>query len=107
MLAVIPDGKTKEESEEAAKKEIPVDSAQPNTTIQVRLSDGSTLVARLNHSHTIGDLRRYINMYPLMASISFISVLLFRKQCFFFNLHFQCTPTVYGIYIQSAYHISP
>ena len=77
VLAVIPDGKTKEESEEAAKKEIPVDSAQPSTTIQVRLTDGSTLVARLNHSHTVGDLRRYINMYPLLFS-SFPSPLIVR-----------------------------
>lgn len=62
VQVVIPDAKTKEESEEAAKKKIPVNSTQPSTTVQVRLTDGSTLVAQLNHSHTVGDLRQYIRI---------------------------------------------
>ncbi|XP_026271916.1 NSFL1 cofactor p47 [Frankliniella occidentalis] len=68
----IPDGRTKEELEAAAKQEVTVDASQPSTTIQVRLTDGSTLVARLNHSHTVGDLRRYINLArPQYSSASF------------------------------------
>lgn len=68
----MPDGKTKEESEEAAKKEVSVDGSQPSTTIQVRLADGSALVARLNHSHTVADLRRYITIArPQYAASSF------------------------------------
>lgn len=63
MAENFPDAKTKEEAEEAAKKEIPVDASQPSTTIQVRLANGSTIVAHLNHSHTVGDLRRFITMY--------------------------------------------
>ena len=37
-----------------------VSSYAPTTTIQIRLDDGSRLVASLNHSHTVGDLRRYV-----------------------------------------------
>lgn len=65
-------GKSKEESEESAQREIPVDASQPSTTIQVRLADGSTVVARLNHSHTVGDLRRYITIArPQYAASAF------------------------------------
>ena len=32
----------------------------PQTTIQIRLDDGSRLVATLNHAHTVADLRRYV-----------------------------------------------
>ncbi|CEP16094.1 hypothetical protein [Parasitella parasitica] len=37
-----------------------VDESQPTTNIQIRLGDGSRLVAKLNHTHTIADLRQYI-----------------------------------------------
>lgn len=37
-----------------------VDESQPTTNIQVRLGDGSKLIAKLNHTHTIGDLRQFI-----------------------------------------------
>ncbi|XP_034241238.1 NSFL1 cofactor p47-like [Thrips palmi] len=66
------DPKTKEAAEEAAKKQVSVDASQPSTTIQVRLTDGSTIVARLNHSHTVADLRRYISIArPQYASAPF------------------------------------
>ncbi|KAK3919468.1 NSFL1 cofactor p47 [Frankliniella fusca] len=72
VTAGIPDGRTKEELEAAAQKEITVDASQPSTTIQVRLTDGSTLIARLNHSHTVGDLRRYITLArPQYSSSTF------------------------------------
>ena len=29
--------------------------------LQVRLADGSRLIVKLNHSHTVADLRTYIN----------------------------------------------
>ncbi|KAE8223899.1 hypothetical protein CF319_g3134 [Tilletia indica] len=39
-----------------------VDSSSPTTQIQVRLAEGGErIVATLNHTHTIGDLRRYID----------------------------------------------
>ncbi|KAI8365498.1 hypothetical protein EDC96DRAFT_443571 [Choanephora cucurbitarum] len=39
---------------------ITVDDAQPTTNIQIRLADGSRLIARLNHTHTVADIRRFI-----------------------------------------------
>jgi UBX domain-containing protein 1 len=38
-----------------------VDSAQPTTRLQIRLRDGEKVVATFNHTHTVGDIRRYIN----------------------------------------------
>jgi UBX domain-containing protein 1 len=37
-----------------------VDDAKPTTSLQLRLYDGSRLVARFNHGHTIADVRRFI-----------------------------------------------
>ncbi|KAJ3160698.1 hypothetical protein HDU86_000457 [Geranomyces michiganensis] len=45
----------------AAPAPINVDESQPSTSIQVRLADGSRLVVKVNHTHTVGDVRRYIN----------------------------------------------
>uniref|UniRef100_A0A023GJF2 Protein tyrosine phosphatase shp1/cofactor for p97 atpase-mediated vesicle membrane fusion n=1 Tax=Amblyomma triste TaxID=251400 RepID=A0A023GJF2_AMBTT len=49
-----------EHAEAEAKKAINLDDSMPTTNIQIRLSDGTRLVARMNHSHTVGDIRRYI-----------------------------------------------
>jgi UBX domain-containing protein 1 len=38
-----------------------VDSNQPTTQIQIRLGDGQRMVAKFNHTHTVGDVRQYIN----------------------------------------------
>jgi len=54
--------KDKESNEEAAKTAVGTDSSQPTTTVQVRLMDGSRLLANLNHTHTVGDLRRFISV---------------------------------------------
>jgi UBX domain-containing protein 1 len=37
-----------------------VNESQPTTSIQLRLYDGSRMVARMNHSHTVADIRRFI-----------------------------------------------
>lgn len=37
-----------------------VDEGQPTTNIQIRLGDGSKIIAKLNHTHTIADIRQYI-----------------------------------------------
>ena len=52
-------------SSSSAPPSVPLDPAQPTTSIQIRLSDGSRLVAKFNPSHTINDIRQLINMYPL------------------------------------------
>lgn len=41
--------------------EFEVDQSQPTTRLQIRLRDGEKVVATFNHSHTVGDIRRYIN----------------------------------------------
>ncbi|KAF8594705.1 SEP-domain-containing protein [Ceratobasidium sp. AG-I] len=38
-----------------------VDNSQPTTSIQVRLADGTRLTCRMNHTHTVGDIRSFIN----------------------------------------------
>ncbi|KAI8823248.1 SEP-domain-containing protein [Chytriomyces cf. hyalinus JEL632] len=39
---------------------ISVDPNAPTTSIQIRLADGTRLVARMNHTHTVGDLRSFV-----------------------------------------------
>ncbi|KAF9555715.1 SEP-domain-containing protein [Agrocybe pediades] len=38
-----------------------VDQSQPTTSIQIRLADGTRIVARMNLTHTVGDIRNFIN----------------------------------------------
>ncbi|RPD73670.1 SEP-domain-containing protein, partial [Lentinus tigrinus ALCF2SS1-7] len=38
-----------------------VDQTKPTTSVQIRLADGSRLVARMNLTHTVGDIRNFIN----------------------------------------------
>ncbi|KAG8737588.1 hypothetical protein FRC10_008045 [Ceratobasidium sp. 414] len=38
-----------------------VDSSLPTTSIQVRLADGTRLTCRMNLTHTIGDIRNFVN----------------------------------------------
>lgn len=40
-----------------------VDMDAPTTSIQIRLADGTRLVCRMNLSHTVGDIRNFINAY--------------------------------------------
>lgn len=51
-------------NETAARAEVPLTPEAPTTSIQIRLVDGTRLVATFNLSHTIGDIRRYIIAYP-------------------------------------------
>lgn len=37
-----------------------VDESKPTTSIQLRLHDGSRMVARMNTHHTVQDIRRFI-----------------------------------------------
>jgi len=42
-----------------------VDFNEPTTSVQIRLADGTRLVARMNLTHTVGDIRNFINAsYP-------------------------------------------
>lgn len=63
------DEKDRQANEAAARSAIVVDASAPTTSVQIRLADGSRLVAALNHSHTVGDLRRYITVYPFIVAV--------------------------------------
>lgn len=56
----------KASNEDKAKEAIGVNSEEPTTTVQIRLADGSRLVATFNQTHTIADLRKYIVTYPFI-----------------------------------------
>lgn len=40
-----------------------VDQTQPTTSVQIRLADGTRMPCRMNLTHTVGDLRSFINAY--------------------------------------------
>nr|ACO14697.1 NSFL1 cofactor p47 [Caligus clemensi] len=64
--------KAPQAAEAAIKEEVKVDDSQPTTSLQVRLSNGSRLVVKLNHTHTVGDLRRaIIAAHPEYTSLTF------------------------------------
>lgn len=42
-----------------------VDTSLPTTTLQIRLGDGTRLVSRFNHTHTVGDLYSFVNSSSL------------------------------------------
>ncbi|KAF8909515.1 hypothetical protein BGZ58_005983, partial [Dissophora ornata] len=42
-------------------RSLEIDESQPVTSITVRLADGSRMVARFNHTHTVNDIRGFIN----------------------------------------------
>jgi len=46
--------------EKKAQDQVGLDSNQPTTNIQVRLPDGSRIVLKLNHTHTVGTVRQFI-----------------------------------------------
>jgi UBX domain-containing protein 1 len=49
-----------------------VDESQPTTSIQLRLHDGSRMVARLNAAHSVADIRRFIRAArPDLAGASY------------------------------------
>ncbi|XP_022094135.1 NSFL1 cofactor p47-like [Acanthaster planci] len=48
------------QDEASANQSVSLDESQPVTSIQIRLADGTRLVRKFNHSHTVADVRRYI-----------------------------------------------
>lgn len=46
----------------APKKAVVVDESKPVTSIQIRLADGTRLVAKFNHDHTVLDIRSFIEL---------------------------------------------
>ncbi|KAJ8708672.1 hypothetical protein PYW08_010054 [Mythimna loreyi] len=48
-------------NQRAAQDAVKINDAEPVTTIQFRLADGSRLTGRFNHTHTVGDLHAYVS----------------------------------------------
>ncbi|CAE7133973.1 unnamed protein product [Rhizoctonia solani] len=46
---------------ESIRTRFEVDNSLPTTSIQVRLADGTRLTCRMNLTHTVGDIRNFIN----------------------------------------------
>lgn len=44
-----------------ATPQVNIDSSQPTTSLQIRLGDGTRLVGRFNHTHTVGDIYSFVN----------------------------------------------
>lgn len=63
-------------NESQAKKQLVLDESKPTTTLQIRLSDGTSVKAQFNLTHTINDLRQYIITYPFISNINNMKVLL-------------------------------
>lgn len=47
----------------ASLEAVVVDPTQPKTMIKIRLHTGQQIVAHFNHTHTVLDIRRHIEMY--------------------------------------------
>ncbi|KAI9331578.1 SEP-domain-containing protein [Obelidium mucronatum] len=45
----------------AAPPSFTLDASLPVTSLQIRLADGTRMVAKMNHTHTVGDVRGFIN----------------------------------------------
>ncbi len=60
------------ENEKKAKERAQVDESKPMTSLQIRLPDGTRLVVKLNHTHTVAQLREYVTMArPTYATTPF------------------------------------
>jgi len=51
--------------------ELKLDSTQPVTSIQIRLHNGEKLVAQFNHTHTVMDIRMYIESQSKMFGLQY------------------------------------
>lgn len=60
IAAAIAPGQNSKSDEEAAQKELAVDTSKPITNIQIRLADGSRLVLKINTDQKVSRIREYI-----------------------------------------------
>ncbi|XP_003746458.1 NSFL1 cofactor p47 [Galendromus occidentalis] len=81
---VVPSGSPPEDPkacEEQASQAIKFDPSKPATNVQIRLADGSRLIAKVNHSNTVNDLRQYIvTARPQYAASTFILMTTFPNR---------------------------
>eukprot|EP01112_Ceratiomyxa_fruticulosa_P010270 TRINITY_DN2708_c0_g1_i1.p1 TRINITY_DN2708_c0_g1~~TRINITY_DN2708_c0_g1_i1.p1 ORF type:complete len:397 (-),score=120.88 TRINITY_DN2708_c0_g1_i1:154-1344(-) len=45
----------------APRRSLAIDESKPTTSIQIRLADGTRMVSKFNHNHTIQDIRNFID----------------------------------------------
>lgn len=58
-----------------------VDDSAPTTSLQIRLADGSRLVAKFNHTHSVADIRTYIvGSRPQYAAANFVIMTTFPNK---------------------------
>ena len=55
-----PAARTADVPELVEPREATLDTSAPSTSIQLRLADGSRRVLKLNHTHTVGQLRAHV-----------------------------------------------
>lgn len=61
------------QAEPAAPSNFEVDTSKPTTQLQIRLADGQRMVGRFNLTHTVQDVRGYINAgHPGMSSRPYV-----------------------------------
>jgi UBX domain-containing protein 1 len=59
-----------------------VDENQPFTEIRIRLGNGKTVVGKFNHTHTIGDLKKYVGELTNLPLFQFELMNSFPKEIF-------------------------
>ncbi|XP_048872323.1 NSFL1 cofactor p47 [Brienomyrus brachyistius] len=70
-----------EVTEAEASASVALDSAQPVTSIQIRLADGGRLVQKFNHTHRVSDVRQFVvGARPAMAAREFVLMTTFPNK---------------------------
>ncbi|OWF54902.1 NSFL1 cofactor p47-like [Mizuhopecten yessoensis] len=65
----------------ASQSSVAVDGSRPTTSLQIRLADGSRMVAKFNHTHRISDIRQHIIANnPRYAGANFILMTTFPNK---------------------------
>jgi len=75
--AVLTTPTDREANELAARSQLNLAESEPSTNIQIRLVDGTRLVGRFNHTHTVGDVYGYINTARPQFTLSNYTLVLF------------------------------
>lgn len=60
MMTTLPSSTNTPVDPAAGAATLTIDDTRPVTRVQIRLTDGTRLVARLNEDHTVGDLRQFV-----------------------------------------------
>ncbi|EDO38474.1 predicted protein [Nematostella vectensis] len=83
----VPEVKFNEEKKRAtaaanqAPKPFNIDQSQPTTSIQIRLADGTRMVSKFNHTHTVADIRGFITASrPQMIGRPFVLMTTFPNR---------------------------